>query len=124
MTAYLIRRLLLVIPTLFGITILVFTLTRLAGNPADLRGQSGSNGGKPMTDEARMEMTKQYGWDKPPIEAYFLWLGKCFSLNFGTSFDDHKPVMEKIEERLPVTVSINIAAVIVIYGISIPLGIF
>jgi peptide/nickel transport system permease protein len=123
MTTYLIRRILLLFPTLFGITLLTFLLLRLSPiNPALAKG-SGMEGGHPMTAEQREEMIKFYDLDKPSYVAYFFWLGKLVHGDLSDSFVDHRPVVEKIGERLGVTVSITGASLILSYLIAIPLGV-
>jgi peptide/nickel transport system permease protein len=124
MTTYILRRLLLVIPTLLGITLVTFLLIRLApGNAALIKGQTGANGAHAMTAEVRAETIKLYGLDKNPIEAYIDWLGKFVRLDFGESWVDHRPVITKIRERLPLTVSLAGSALFLSYLISVPLGI-
>jgi peptide/nickel transport system permease protein len=124
MTTYILRRLLLVIPTLLGITLVTFLLIRLApGNAALIKGQTGENGAHAMTAEVRAATIKLYGLDKNPLEAYVDWLGKFVRLDFGESFVDHRPVLVKIRERLPLTVSLAGSALILSYIISVPLGI-
>jgi peptide/nickel transport system permease protein len=124
MTTYILRRLLLVIPTLLGITLVTFLLIRLApGNAALIKGQTGANGGHAMTAEVREETIKLYGLDKNPFEAYVDWLGRFVRLDFGESFVDHRPVITKIAERLPLTVSLAGSALFLSYLISVPLGI-
>jgi len=124
MTTYLIRRILLLVPTLFGITLLTFMLIRLApGNAALLKGGMGENGGRAMTDEVREQTIKLYGLDKPPLVAYGDWIGRCFRLDLGESWVDHRPVAEKIGERLPLTISLAGSALLISYLVAIPLGI-
>jgi peptide/nickel transport system permease protein len=122
MTTYIIRRLLLLIPTLFGITLITFLLIRLApGNAALLHG--GGPNAHAITAEARAQMIKLYDLDKPIHVAYFDWLARVFRLDLGTSFVDHRPVAAKIAERLPLTMSLVGSAVILSYLIAIPLGV-
>jgi peptide/nickel transport system permease protein len=124
MTTYLIRRILLLFPTLFGITLLTFLLIRLApGNAALLKGGMGENGGKAMTAEVREQMIKLYGLDKPPLVAYGDWVWHSVKLDLGDSIVDHRPVAQKIGERLPLTLSLAGSALILSYLLAIPLGI-
>jgi peptide/nickel transport system permease protein len=124
MTTYIIRRVLLLIPTLFGITLLTFLLIRLApGNAALLKGGMGEGGGRPMTAEVREQMIKLYGLDKSPLVAYGDWVGRVLRLDLGESIVDHRPVAEKIGERLPLTMSLAGSAIFLSYLIAIPLGI-
>ncbi len=124
MTTYILRRLLLVIPTLFGITLLTFLLIRLApGNAALIKGQTGENGGHAMTAEVREQTIKLYGLDKDPLTAYGDWLVKLAHLDFGQSLVDHRPVVAKIRERLGLSVSLTGSALVLSYLIAVPVGI-
>ncbi len=124
MTTYILRRLLLVIPTLFGITLLTFLLIRLApGNAALIKGQTGENGGHAMTAEVREQTIKLYGLDKDPLTAYGDWLVKLAHLDFGQSLVDHRPVLTKIRERIGLSVSLTGSALVLSYLIAVPVGI-
>jgi peptide/nickel transport system permease protein len=121
MTNYLIRRILLLFPTLFGITLLTFFLIRLApGNAALLKG---AESGRAMTAEQRDEIIKLYGLDKPPLTAYLDWVGKVAHGDFGDSFVDNRPVSEKIGERIGLTMSIAGSSLVLSYLLGIPLGV-
>src|ERR1700722_1650230 len=124
MTTYLLRRILLLVPTLFGITLLSFLLIRLSpGNAALLKGGGGEGGGRAMTAEVREQMIKLYGLDKPPLVAYGNWIWETIHLNLGASQVDHQSVTVKIGERLPLTMSLAGSALVLSYLIAIPLGI-
>jgi peptide/nickel transport system permease protein len=124
MTTYLLRRLLLIFPTLLGITLLTFLLIRLApGNAALIKGGMGEGGGHAMTAEVREQTIKLYDLDKPWYEAYALWIIKCARLDLGESVVDHRSVATKIGERLPLTISLAGSALLLSYLIAIPLGI-
>jgi peptide/nickel transport system permease protein len=124
MTTYLLRRILLLFLTLFGITLLTFLLIRLApGNAALLKGGGGESGGRAMTAEVREQMIKLYGLDKPPLVAYVDWVGRSLRLDLGESIVDHRSVADKIGERLPLTMSLAGSAMALSYLIAIPLGI-
>jgi peptide/nickel transport system permease protein len=124
MTTYLLRRVLLLIPTLLGITLLTFLLIRYSpGNAALLKGGGGESGGRAMTAEVREQMIKLYDLDKPPLTAYADWVGKSLRLDLGNSFVDHRSVTAKIAERLPLTMSLAGSALFLSYLIAIPLGI-
>jgi peptide/nickel transport system permease protein len=122
MTTYLIRRLLLLIPTLFGITLLTYVLLRSAGGNAALIKGGGPNA-HAITAEARAQMVKLYDLDKPSYIAYFDWLARTGRLDLGKSFVDHRSVAAKIAERLPLTLSLAGSALILSYLIAIPLGV-
>ncbi|HEV3271356.1 MAG TPA: ABC transporter permease [Candidatus Methylacidiphilales bacterium] len=124
MTTYLIRRLFLMIPTLFGITLLTFLLLRLSPvNPALLRGAGTAENGRAMTAEQREEMIKFYDLDKTPLVAYFDWLGKVLRGDLSDSFVDNRPVIERITERMGLTLSITGSALIISYLVAIPVGV-
>jgi peptide/nickel transport system permease protein len=124
MTTYIIRRILLLVPTLFGITLLTFLLIRLApGNAALLKGGGGENGGRAMTAEVREQTIKLYGLDKPPLVAYGDWVAKVLRLDLGDSIVDHRPVATKIGERLGLTMTLAGTALVISYLLAIPLGV-
>jgi len=124
MTTYLIRRILLLFPTLLGITLLTFLLIRLSpGNAALLRGGGGESGGRAMTAEVREQMIRLYGLDKPPLVAYADWVGRSVRLDLGNSIVDHRSVAAKIGERLPLTMSLAGSALLISYLVAIPLGV-
>jgi len=134
MWTYVLQRLLLLIPTLLGITFIAFALIHLApGDPAELRaggglGAAGAEGlsteKQSAVDEALKAWRAQYGLDKPFHIQYGYWLRNLVTLEFGDSFKDNQPVWHKIRERLPVTVQLNIISTVLIYLGAVPLGIY
>lgn len=129
MVQYIAQRVLLFIPTLIIITLIAFGLTRLApGDPAAVKAGVGAEGTlsarNVMTRETFELWRKQMRLDRPIAEQYILWLGDLARLDFGVSFIDNRPVLEKIAERLPITLAMNIAAVFLAYVIAIPLGVY
>jgi peptide/nickel transport system permease protein len=134
MTRYLIKRLLLMVPTFIGITLIGFFIMRLApGDPAELRAAGGlgaaAGGGisvekRGSVDEAIAQWRAQYGLDKPLHVQYLVWLKNTATLSFGESFKDNQSVWSKIAERLPVTVKLNFWSVVVVYLVAIPLGVY
>jgi peptide/nickel transport system permease protein len=124
MTTYIIRRLLLMIPTLLGITVMVFAISRIApGDPVSLSmGPGGQLDAERAADvrEARMRL---YGLDKPVHVQYGRWLWRVVRFDFGDSIKHHRAVMDLIKERLPITLTLNIIAFVLIYTISLPLGV-
>ena len=120
MTAYILRRLLGFLPVLFLITVISFGIMHLApGKPTD----AGMQFNPKVSLEARQRMEKLYGLDQPLHRQYVSWLGRLARLDFGRSFIDDRPVMEKVIERLPVTLAINISSLLLILLITIPLGV-
>lgn len=124
MIAYVIRRLLLMIPTLFGITIVVFAISRFApGDPVTLHGGSAGQIETPPTEDIRAARMSLYGLDKPLHIQYAKWLRRVVHLDFGYSIKHHRPVIDLVKERLPVTLVLNLMAFTIIYAISLPAGI-
>ncbi len=107
--------------TLFGITVISFFILHLApGKPTDVLEAMNPK----ITPEAREQLEKLYGLDKPIYEQYLLWLKRMIKLDFGRSFTtDRRPVWDKIKERLPVTVGINLLSMALIFLIAIPVGV-
>lgn len=119
MTSYLFRRVLALIPVLLWITVISFGIMHLApGKPTDAAMQFNPK----VSLEARQRMERLYGLDQPLQVQYVRWLGRLTRLDFGRSFLDDRPVTEKIVERLPITLTINIGSLLLVLGIAIPLG--
>lgn len=120
MTSYIIRRLLGIIPLLLGITIISFFIIHLApGKPTTQQELMSPR----ISYEARARLEKLYDLDKPLHIQYIKWLRRIVRLDLGTSLVDGRPVVKKILERIPVTLTINILSLTLILLISIPLGI-
>jgi len=117
---YILRRLLLAIPTLFGICVIVFLLLHLApgsptaGGPDTLRRSSG---------RAAEEMRRLYALDRPLPEQFARWIGRVVRLDLGESFVDHRPVSRRIREALPHTLVLNGFALLLAFGLAVPLGV-
>jgi len=136
MGGYFLRRLLLIPPTLLGITILVFMITRLVpGGPleraimeaqaASMSAGSTSSVGQGMAlSEDQIEQLKQYyGFDKPWYVSYVQWVTKILNGDLGTSYRYNEPVWDIIKSRFPVSLFYGIVTLILTYAVSIPLGV-
>jgi len=140
MRDYFIRRLLLVPPTLIGITIIVFFVTRFVpGGPLERMlmesqqmdaasgtpGSSTTGGGEghALSEEQMQVLRELYGFDKPVHIAYFHWLGNMIQGDFGNSTRYQYPVLDMMNQALPVSVFYGIVTLIFTYTICIPLGI-
>lgn len=120
MAKYIIKRMLGLIPTLIGITLISFFVIHLApGKPTDI--QTSLN--PKVSYEARLRLEKLYGLDKPVYAQYLEWLRRFVRFDFGRSYLDDRKVSEKIAERLPITILINSLAIMLTLGIGIPLGV-
>src|SRR5581483_2326244 len=145
---YIIRRLLLMIPTLFAIMVVNFVVIQAApGGPveqvlAELKGRAvsatarvsgGSGDVGRSTDQSRgargldpqiiEQIRKQFGFDKPPLERFAIMMRSYLTFDFGRSYTHDRPVVELIKEKLPVSISIGLWTTLISYLVSIPLGI-
>ncbi len=151
MGAYIVRRLLLIIPTLFVIIALNFGLIQFApGGPVDqiiaeqrgfgegatdrftgAGGDAGtnSNSGKGagntqgLDEEYRKQLEKQFGFDKPVHVRFFTMLRDYITFNFGESYFKKRPVIDLIVERIPISAMLGLSMLFLTYAISVPLGI-
>lgn len=160
MVAYILRRLLLILPTLFGIILVNFIIVQFApGGPVEqmiskIRGTSveatarfmGGGGEGASSDHSAMpdaaagmeskyrgargldpaliaELEKMYGYDKPPVTRFWIMMKNYATFDFGDSFFKDRKVVELIKEKLPVSISLGLWTTLIIYLISIPLGI-
>jgi microcin C transport system permease protein len=155
MAAYLIRRLLLIVPTLLGIMIVNFAIIQAApGGPidviiAEMRGLStdatqrisGTGGTETQRQTQSSGSTNQYrgaqgidpaliaqlerefGFDKPPLERFVTMMTKFLTFDFGRSFFKDRPVVDLVLEKMPVSISLGLWTTLIVYLVSIPLGI-
>ena len=137
--AYLIRRMLLVIPTFIGITIVCFSLTRfLPGGPVEIRmmrlkglgAQSGETSGASsssasnVSDEYKKQLEAQFGFDKPIYEQYWDWLVvKRMGMKLPSYDYPNKTAWQLIKSRIPISLWFGLASFLLTYMICIPLGI-
>ncbi len=126
MRDYIIKRLLLLFPTLFGITLITFFIIQLApGNPVERKLQLDQGiQAEAITQQIVEETKKLYGLDKPIYERYWIWVKQIATLDFGRSYKDHRPVINKIAERIPITLTLNLISILLIYLIAIPIGVY
>jgi peptide/nickel transport system permease protein len=118
MGSYLIRRLLYTLITLFGISVISWVIiTQAPGSPIALTLDP------KVSPKVIEQMEKNYDLDKPVTQQYFLWLKRLFTGKLY-SFKDGRPVLDKIEERIWNTLLLNLIAVLIIFSLAIPLGIF
>ena len=138
MNAYFFRRLLLMIPTLWGITLVTFFIVQiLPGGPVEqalsaLRfgggggevAEGGASASSARIEEEYVEaLKKHYGFDKPIHIRYINWLKDLLVLDFGESYYYEEPVIDVIVERFPVSLTFGIVSLLITYLICIPLGI-
>ncbi len=152
MAAYIARRILLMIPTIFGILLISFIIVQFApGGPverilAQLQGLNTSatanfsggsetrvsgafeyssryRGAQGLDPKFIAELNRQFGFDKPPTERFLLMLKNYLRFDFGKSYYRDVPVIELIKEKLPVSISLGLWMTLLSYLISIPLGV-
>ena len=134
MRDYFIRRFLLIPPTLLGVTLIVFFITRFVpGGPmeqaiANARAAAVDGGGgvgqeMALSEEQLQQLKEYYGFDKPWYIAYANWLGDLAQGDLGYSFIFHEPVLDVIAERIPISAFYGIMTLLITYMVCIPLGI-
>ena len=155
MTAYILRRILLIVPTLLGIMIVNFIIVQAApGGPVehalaaiqgygtdatervsgigmsetmDMAGAdditSKYRGAHGLDPELIAELERMYGFDKPAHERFILMLGQYLRFDFGESFYRDRSVIDLVREKMPVSISLGLWTTLLVYSISIPLGI-
>ena len=117
MLRFVVRRLLLLVPILLGLSILVFLWIRaLPGSPAT------ALLGERATAEAIAALRDQYGLDDPIHEQYWKFLRRALVLDFGTSVTSRRPVTEELQQRFPATVELALAAMTFAVVVGLPLG--
>lgn len=145
MSTYILKRLLLIIPTLFFVLLINFVVVQIApGGPVEQAIQQAENfqranistggisasidrheyrGAQGLSEEIVEQIRKQYGFDQPWYQRFAMMLRSYLTFDFGTSFFKDKPVIELLFEKMPVTISLGLWSTLLIYLISIPLGI-
>jgi microcin C transport system permease protein len=148
MAAYVVRRLLLMIPTLLGIMVINFVIVQFApggpverviaqmhglnegastriggGSGADVASSSKYRGARGLDPQFIAELERQFGFDKPPTERFWLMIRNYATFDFGKSFYRDTSVVDLIREKLPVSISLGVWTVLLTYLVSIPLGI-
>jgi len=134
--AYILKRILLMVPTLLGVLLLTFVVTQFVpGGPVEQfmaeAGRTGAGGGDTSAyrggkgvDPKRIEQIKQlYGFDKPPAERFVKMLGQYATFDLGRSFFQNKTVSQLILEKLPVSITLGLWTFFISYLIAVPLGV-
>lgn len=135
MTTYLIRRLLLMVVTLAGISVVVFVLTQMVpGGPVEqaitrARSAQSQAGGSAATSTVQLSpqelenIRAYFGFDKPIHVRYATWVGNMLRFDFGQSYDHRKPVWEVVKSKFPISIFFGLTSWLLTYLISVPLGI-
>jgi dipeptide transport system permease protein len=118
MITFLLRKLGVLVPTFFGVTLVAFIFIRmLPGDPVLL--MAGERG---MSEERHAEMMKQFGFDRPIYEQYFSYIGELVQGDLGTSIITKKPVFEEFMTLFPATVELSLCAIIIAVFLGLPAG--
>jgi microcin C transport system permease protein len=134
MLAYILKRILLMVPTLLGVLTITFVVMQFVpGGPveqlmAEARAGAGGDSGsyrasRDIDAKQIAELKKQYGFDKPAHERYFTMLSQFARFDLGKSFLQNKDVWQLIKEKLPVSISLGLWTFLISYLVSVPLGI-
>ena len=127
MRVYLIKRLLLAVVTLIGISVVVFIMSQLIpGSPISMALYEIQQSAGPGVDTEKLteDLLREYGFDQPIHIRYLNWLGGLLQLDLGHSFKDKRPVWDKIKERFPVSLQLSFISLLLAYLIAVPLGVF
>lgn len=123
MLSYIGRRLLYAVLTFFGITVAVFVLIHaVPGDPVSF--YIGQHMGQRLSTESLDAIRRANHLDRPLVEQYWWWLRGVVALDFGTSIVDHRPVIQRIAEKLPRTFELNLIAFLLSAGIGVPIGLW
>ncbi len=124
MWQFIVRRILLMIPTFFGITLICFLILRTANaDPVAAQMEMGLRGNQ-VSAEAIEHLRKIYDLDKPWYVQYGKLVGRLVTLDLGTTWKDGRPILEVIGEALPVTLLLSFVSIVIAYMVAIPLGVF
>ncbi len=125
MLGFFVRRIMVMIPTLLAISAITFVIIQLP--PGDylttLMTELESRG--EAIDQSRLQFLREtYGFDKPMIEQYFVWLGGMLPGDYGYSFEYNRPVADVVGDRMLLTIVVSFATIIFIWVVSFPIGIY
>ncbi len=124
MIAYMIKRVVMFVPTVFVVTILVFLILRLIpGDPAVLYLMGAEEGETNFTEEQLAAVRAKFGTDRPIYIQYGDWVWKMLRLDFGKSFHYDTPISDDIKEKFPITLELTILAVLMATVVAVPLGV-
>ncbi len=141
MVAYVLKRIFLMIPTLFGVMVITFAITQFVpGGPVEkviaqiegfdksggeVRSESSGmyRGDSGLDSERIAQLKKLYGFDQPPVARFFKMMKNYLVFDFGTSYYHHRSVVDLVISRMPVSMSLGLWSFMIVYGVCIPLGI-
>ena len=125
MIAYMVRRVLLAILTIWAITILAFLIIQLPpGDFVDTYANTMSASGAGITQDQKDALREQYGIDQPIYIQYLKWMGLIAQGNFGMAIEWGRPVLDVIGDRMVLTIVISLAAILFTWALALPIGIY
>ncbi len=121
MQAYIVRRLLLMVPVIVGVSVIIFVILRaIPGDAIDAQLESSGNLSQAQRQQARAEL----GLDKPIWQQYLIWAGNAVHGDLGNTFQSHRPVTTELKNRVPITAEVALLAIVIVVSTGIPIGIF
>lgn len=140
MLYYIFKRILLMLPTLFGVMVITFTITQFVpGGPVEQmiaaiegvgeggevgsRGALAYRGGSGLDSEKLAQLKELYGFDQPPVTRFLLMMKNYIVFDFGESYYHHQSVISLVVSKMPVSMSLGLWSFVIVYGVCIPLGI-
>ena len=123
MVKYILKRLLIAVFVIFGVTFITYTLFRMMPDNYVWRKFEETSQSNPNWQEQALRVMELYGLNVPVVKGYFIWLGQALAGNFGTSFIDGAEVVSKIKNAIPISFWMSLCVTILQLVIAIPLGI-
>ncbi|MBN1610901.1 MAG: ABC transporter permease [Polyangiaceae bacterium] len=123
MLRYVARRLLIMIPTFFGITLVCFMVMRMANADPVTAGLEGSLQGRQISQEALEQLRRLYDLDKPWYVQYGRLVSRLVTFDLGTRWQDGRPIKQVIGDALPITLLLSFLSLVIAYAIAVPVGI-
>lgn len=126
MQAYIVKRLVMFIPTMILLSLLVFSFLRIIpGDPAlAILTRGNADSIETITEEQLERMRARLGTDRPLYVQYFDWAGGLFKLDFGNSLVTSAPVWDQLKRRIPITLELSIMSIVISTVVAVPLGVF
>ncbi len=124
MGRFLLRRLLLMIPTFLGVTLICFLVLRLANSDPVASSLEGAISGRQISRDAILHLRHFYALDRPWYVQYLRLVRRLVSFDLGTRWQDGRPIAQVIGEALPITLTLSCVSLAIAYGLAIPLGVF
>lgn len=123
MQKYILKRLLLFVPTVVGVSIGIFAILRIVPGDVAATILRGSDRETNFTEEQRLEVVKSFGLDKPLHEQYLIWIWGAVRFDLGDSWYIKKPIVTQLKRQFPVTVQVAVLAALMVALVAVPIGV-